>query len=90
MGSSSLVSGSTKSQFSSDSMAVVMHDACCNWSSCSAQQPSPVIDHITLALPKGSLVAVIGEVGFLNDVLGLSVDYHVDESQIFLDLIDWV
>lgn len=72
MGSSSLVSGSTKSQLSSDSMAVAMYDASCNWSSSNTQQLSPVIDHITLAIPKGSLVAVIGEVRFLNDILGLS------------------
>ncbi|XP_010063576.2 ABC transporter C family member 13 isoform X4 [Eucalyptus grandis] len=63
VGSSSLVSRSTNSQFCSDSMAVVMYDACCNWSSSNMQQLSPVIDHITLAIPKGSLVAVIGEVG---------------------------
>ncbi|KAF8041794.1 hypothetical protein BT93_A0402 [Corymbia citriodora subsp. variegata] len=75
VGSSSLVSGSSKCQFSSENMAVVMYDACCNWSSSNMQQLSLVLDHITLAIPKGSLVAVIGEVGsgkssLLNAILG--------------------
>ncbi|XP_048129679.1 ABC transporter C family member 13 isoform X2 [Rhodamnia argentea] len=75
VGSSSLVSGGTKSHFSSDRVAVVMYDACYNWSSSNMQQLSPVIDHVSLAIPKGSLVAVIGEVGsgkssLLNAILG--------------------
>ncbi|KAJ4958746.1 hypothetical protein NE237_025857 [Protea cynaroides] len=54
--------------------AVVIRDACCCWSK-SDEGQSSVLNHITLNLPKGSLVVVIGEVGsgkssLLNSILG--------------------
>lgn len=45
-------------------MAVVMHDACCAWSS-SDEDQNLVLNHVTLSLPKGHLVAVVGEVKYL-------------------------
>ncbi|KAK8584710.1 hypothetical protein V6N13_138661 [Hibiscus sabdariffa] len=58
----------------SNDMAVVMHDASCTWSSSNEDQ-NLVLNHVTLSLPKGLLVAVVGEVGsgkssLLNSILG--------------------
>ncbi|KAL4281559.1 hypothetical protein GQ457_03G042490 [Hibiscus cannabinus] len=58
----------------SNDMAVVMHDASCTWSSSNEDQ-NLVLNHVTLSLPKGILVAVVGEVGsgkssLLNSILG--------------------
>ncbi|KAA3489391.1 ABC transporter C family member 13 isoform X5 [Gossypium australe] len=58
----------------SNDMVVVMHDASCAWSSDSEDQ-NLVLNHVTLSLPKGLLVAVVGEVGsgkssLLNSILG--------------------
>ena len=52
---------SSSSKEQSD-MAVVIHDASCAWSSSGEQVQDLILDHVTLRLPKGSLVAVIGEV----------------------------
>ncbi|KAK8352970.1 hypothetical protein V6Z12_A05G127200 [Gossypium hirsutum] len=58
----------------SNDMVVVMHDASCAWSSDDEDQ-NLVLNHVTLSLPKGLLVAVVGEVGsgkssLLNSILG--------------------
>ncbi|XVF24656.1 hypothetical protein REPUB_Repub13aG0145900 [Reevesia pubescens] len=63
-----------KSDLVSSDMAVVMHDACCAWSSSNEDQ-NLVLNHVTLSLAKGLLVAVVGEVGsgkssLLNSILG--------------------
>ncbi|KAK6263781.1 hypothetical protein SCA6_019215 [Theobroma cacao] len=62
-----------QSDLVSKDMAVVMHDACCAWSSSNEDQ-NLVLNHVTLSLPNGLLVAVIGEVGsgkssLLNSIL---------------------
>lgn len=59
----------------SEDIAVVICDASCAWSSNDQEEPKLVLNHVTLGLPKGSLVAVIGEVGsgkssMLNLILG--------------------
>lgn len=54
------------SPFGSGHMAVVMEDGCCDWSSSKSEQLNMVLNHVTLALPKGSLVAIIGEVKFFS------------------------
>lgn len=41
-------------------MAIAMKDACCVWSKNEGQ--ATVLNHVTLDLPKGILVAVVGEV----------------------------
>ncbi|XP_031389468.1 ABC transporter C family member 13 isoform X2 [Punica granatum] len=63
------------SPYSSGNVAVVMEDACCDWSSSKSEELNIIINHITLTLPKGLLVAIIGEVGsgkssLLNSILG--------------------
>ncbi|GAV71444.1 ABC_tran domain-containing protein/ABC_membrane domain-containing protein [Cephalotus follicularis] len=59
----------------SEDMAVMISDACCAWSIIDREEGSAVLNHVTLSLQKGSLVAVIGEVGsgkssLLNSILG--------------------
>ncbi|XVE89152.1 hypothetical protein DITRI_Ditri19aG0127600 [Diplodiscus trichospermus] len=62
-----------QSDLLSDDLSIVMHDACCAWSSSNEDQ-NLVLNHVTLSLPKGCLVAVVGEVGsgkssLLNSIL---------------------
>lgn len=45
-----------------EEMTIVIKDACCDWSSSDHEVKEPILDHVNLAIPKGSLVAVIGEV----------------------------
>lgn len=52
------------SDFVSEDMAVVIHDACCAWSRSDEEVENLVLNHVTLGLPKGLLVAVIGEVRY--------------------------
>ncbi|XP_058203044.1 protein FAR1-RELATED SEQUENCE 5-like [Rhododendron vialii] len=42
-------------------MAIIIHNACCTWSSSDKQDLDLILDHMTVHLPKGSLVSVIGE-----------------------------
>ncbi|XXG51840.1 hypothetical protein AAC387_Pa03g0319 [Persea americana] len=61
-------------------VAVVMRDACCVWSKKNEEQAT-VLNHITLELPKGILVAVVGEVGsgkssLLNSIIGEMLLIH--------------
>ncbi|GLT38273.1 hypothetical protein SLA2020_125310 [Shorea laevis] len=63
------------SDFVSEDIAVVIHDACCAWRRSNEEVENLVLNHVTLGLPKGLLVAVIGEVGsgkssLLNSILG--------------------
>ncbi|XP_060205268.1 ABC transporter C family member 13 isoform X1 [Lycium barbarum] len=56
-------------------MAVVTHDASCTWSSSDQNEIDLVLDPVNLLIPKGLLVAVVGEVGsgkssLLNLILG--------------------
>lgn len=50
-------------------IAIIIHDACCTWSSSDKQDLDLILDHVTVHLPKGSLVSVIGEVRFVPEVL---------------------
>lgn len=64
-----------QSDFVPEDAAVVLKDACCTWSSNDEDRKNLVLNHVTLSLPKGLLVAVIGEVGsgkssLLNSILG--------------------
>lgn len=49
-------------------MAVVMCNATCAWSSSEEVETNLVLHNVTLSLPKGSLVAIIGEVYSLTEV----------------------
>ncbi|KAL2533987.1 multidrug resistance-associated protein 11 [Abeliophyllum distichum] len=50
-------------QFDYEDATVVVHDASCTWSSTDEKEFDLVLKHITLCVPNGFLVAVIGEVG---------------------------
>ncbi|KAI3939222.1 hypothetical protein MKX01_002090 [Papaver californicum] len=58
-----------------DHMAVIIRDAASTWLNSTGEERSSVLNTISLDLPKGSLVVVIGEVGsgkssLLNSILG--------------------
>lgn len=53
--------------------AIVMHDACCAWSSSNEKEWNMVLNHVTLNLPKGCFVAVIGEVRPVPEVFQNSI-----------------
>ncbi|KAI7753670.1 hypothetical protein M8C21_015812 [Ambrosia artemisiifolia] len=62
------------SKFTDEEMDIVMKDACCAWS-VDKEVKELILDHVNLSIPKGYLVAVIGEVGsgkssLLNSILG--------------------
>ncbi|KAI4355833.1 hypothetical protein L6164_004569 [Bauhinia variegata] len=58
--SSSILSGQPDSL---QDLSIIAQDACCTWSSSGEKELSIVLNHVTLHLPKGSFVAVIGEIG---------------------------
>ncbi|KAM7471627.1 hypothetical protein LguiA_009810 [Lonicera macranthoides] len=66
--SSSSYHSNQQSDFSYEEMAVVITDACCAWASSSQDDLELVLDHVTLALPRGSFVAVVGEVKSVAEV----------------------
>ncbi|XP_021821855.1 ABC transporter C family member 13 isoform X1 [Prunus avium] len=74
-GSSSPYFSTDKSEIFHEDKAVVFDDSCCAWSSSDEKDLDLVLKHVTLGIPKGSFVAVIGEVGsgkssLLNSILG--------------------
>ncbi|KAE7997228.1 hypothetical protein FH972_001878 [Carpinus fangiana] len=80
-------------------MAIVIQDACCNWSSSDEKELNMVLNHVTLDLPKGSFVAVIGEVGsgkssLLNSILGemhlLHGLIHSSGSIAYVPQVPWI
>lgn len=50
-----------------EDVAVVINEACCLW--CSNDQEQLVMDHVTLSVPKGHLIAVVGEVSNFHILL---------------------
>ncbi|KAG5537417.1 hypothetical protein RHGRI_024745 [Rhododendron griersonianum] len=80
-------------------MAIIIHDACCTWSSSDKQDLDLILDYVTVHLPKGSLVSVIGEVGsgkssLLNLVLGemrlISGSVHSSGSIAYVPQVPWI
>jgi ATP-binding cassette subfamily C (CFTR/MRP) protein 10 len=66
---------SIDSGFTSEDLAVCVEDASCTWSSNVEEDYNLTIKQVSLRVPKGSFVAVIGEVGsgktsLLNSLLG--------------------
>lgn len=49
-----------------EEMAIVMEDASCAWYCNNQEDQKLVLDNVSLSLPKGLLIAVVGEVGFLD------------------------
>lgn len=70
---------STDSSLISEELAVFVEDASCTWSSNVEEEHSLTIKHINLIIPKGSFVAIIGEVWKLSPLslfyLSLSIYY---------------
>ncbi|KAJ8755380.1 hypothetical protein K2173_019178 [Erythroxylum novogranatense] len=61
--------------FTSEDSAVKMHDACSTWSSNDDKEWNLVLNNVTLYFPKGTLIAIVGEVGsgkssLLSAILG--------------------
>ena len=59
--------------FTSEEMTVIMHDASCTWSSNEQEERNLVLDRVSLSLPKGSLIAIIGEVKSLTESFQYSI-----------------
>ncbi|XP_022714739.1 ABC transporter C family member 13 isoform X2 [Durio zibethinus] len=87
-----------QSDLVSNDMAVVMHDACCAWSS-GIDEQNLVLNHVTLSLPKGRLFAVVGEVGsgkssLLNSILGETRLVHgsiyLSGSAAYVPQVPWI
>ena len=51
-----------QSEFTTEEMAVVFHEACCAWSISDNEEQNFTLNNVTLGLRKGSFTAVIGEV----------------------------
>ncbi|MED6155279.1 ABC transporter C member 13, variant 2 [Stylosanthes scabra] len=80
-------------------LAVVVQDVSCTWSSSNEPPLNMVLDHVTLNLSKGSVVAIIGEVGsgkssLLYSVLGemrLTHGYiYCDGSVAYVPQVPWI
>ncbi|CAL9222685.1 unnamed protein product [Arabidopsis halleri] len=91
---SSLDSGLT-----SEELAVFMEDSSCTWSSNIEEDYNLTIKHVSLRVPKGSFVAVIGEVGsgktsLLNSLLGEMRCVHgsilLNGSVAYVPQVPWI
>ncbi|XP_050286789.1 ABC transporter C family member 13 isoform X1 [Quercus robur] len=80
-------------------MSIAIHDACCAWSCSNEKEWNMVLNHVTLELPKGSFVAVIGEIGsgkssLLNSILGemhvLHGLIHSSGSIAYVPQVPWI
>lgn len=72
------------SEYISEDIAFLMHDACCTWSSSDEEKRNMVLNNINLSLPKGLLIAVIGEVISFSQFLLLQFKESIF---IFLNLL---
>eukprot|EP00257_Ricinus_communis_P013433 XP_015570862.1 ABC transporter C family member 13 isoform X2 [Ricinus communis] len=88
-----------QSNFVSDDMAVMMHDVCCAWSSGDEQQQNLVLNNVTVTLPKGSFIAIVGEVGsgkssLLGAILGemrfIRGSVHSSGSRAYVPQVPWI
>ncbi|KAJ0008012.1 hypothetical protein Pint_30337 [Pistacia integerrima] len=82
-----------------EDMAVIMHDTSCSWSSGDEKDLNLVLNHVNLHLPKGSFIAVIGEVGsgkssLLNSILGETLlvcgSIHSSGSIAYVPQVPWI
>ncbi|GFP93552.1 ABC transporter c family member 13 [Phtheirospermum japonicum] len=78
---------------------VAVHDAFCTWSSYDEKEFDLVLEHVNLNVPKGSMVAIIGEVGsgkssFLNLLLGetrlINGSTHLTGSKAYVPQVPWI
>ncbi|KAL3835470.1 hypothetical protein ACJIZ3_010206 [Penstemon smallii] len=86
-------------QFDSKEAVVSVHDASCTWSSYNEEEFDSVLEHVNLFVPKGFMVAVIGEVGsgkssFLNMVLGetrlINGSISLCGSKAYVPQVPWI
>ncbi|XP_071733419.1 ABC transporter C family member 13-like [Rutidosis leptorrhynchoides] len=84
---------------SSIEMDIDIKDACCAWASSDEEVKEPILNRVNLAIPKGSLVAVIGEVGsgkssLLNCILGemklIKGSVYSSGSVAYVPQIPWI
>ncbi|KAL4559871.1 hypothetical protein LXL04_032017 [Taraxacum kok-saghyz] len=89
-------SSSSFLKFTDENLDVFLKDVCSSWSS---NVEEVILDHVNLSIPKGSLVAVIGEVGsgkssLLNTILGemklTKGSIHSNESISYVPQIPWI
>ncbi|KAI3455227.1 hypothetical protein Pfo_011890 [Paulownia fortunei] len=79
--------------------AVAVHDASCTWSSYDEKEYDLVLEDVNLYVPKGFMVAIIGEVGsgkssLLNLVLGetrlINGSIYLTESKSYVPQVPWI
>ncbi|KAL3511976.1 hypothetical protein ACH5RR_024693 [Cinchona calisaya] len=89
----------SNNQSNPENMAVLICDACSTWLSSDEKDFSLVLDNVTLPIPKGYLVVVIGEVGsgkssLLNLILGemrlINGSIHLTGSTTYVPQIPWI
>ncbi|XP_050232753.1 ABC transporter C family member 13 isoform X2 [Mercurialis annua] len=85
--------------FVSDDAAVIMRDACCTWSSSDDETQNLVLKNVTFTVPKGSFIAIIGEVGsgkssLLGAILGemqfIRGSVHSIRSCAYVPQVPWI
>ncbi|XP_073023076.1 ABC transporter C family member 13 [Primulina eburnea] len=85
--------------FNGKEAAVAANDASCTWSSNKEMEFDLVLEHVNLFVPKGSMVAVIGEVGsgkssLLNMILGearlVNGSIHLSGTKAYVPQIPWI
>uniref|UniRef100_M4D807 ABC-type xenobiotic transporter n=1 Tax=Brassica campestris TaxID=3711 RepID=M4D807_BRACM len=90
---------STDTGLISEDLAVFVEDASCTWSSNVEEEHNLTIKHVNLRVPKGSFVAVIGEVGsgktsLLNSLLGEMQCVHgsilLNGSVAYVPQVPWI
>ncbi|XP_051148072.1 ABC transporter C family member 13 isoform X1 [Andrographis paniculata] len=79
--------------------AIAVHDASCTWSSYDENEFDLVLEHVDLHVPKGSMVAIIGEVGsgkssLLNMILHetrlINGSIRVTGSRTYVPQVPWI
>ncbi|KAI5660400.1 hypothetical protein M9H77_29193 [Catharanthus roseus] len=82
-----------------ENMAVTICDACCTWSSSDKKEFDLLLHKITLQVPKGCLVAVVGEVGsgksallnlILEEVRLVSGSLSLTGSVTYVPQVPWI
>ncbi|XP_073147479.1 ABC transporter C family member 13 isoform X2 [Henckelia pumila] len=85
--------------FNGKETAVAAHDASCTWSSNNEKEFDLVLEHVNLFVPKGSMVAVIGEVGsgkssLLNMILRearlVNGSVHLSGTKAYVPQVPWM
>ncbi|KAL0415431.1 UNVERIFIED_CONTAM: ABC transporter C family member 13, partial [Sesamum latifolium] len=86
-------------KFDHKETAVSIHDASCTWSSYDEKGFDLVLEHVNLVVPKGFMVAIIGEVGsgkssLLNLVLSetrlINGSVYLSGSKAYVPQVPWV